>query len=140
MSHYGTLDQSGNSKELLQVLRPDFLRWQRAGGSFSSDAAGLDAVSTFEEANSNFLSAGYGAIRICRKHVPTNTETPGLEIHKAIELNWQSQTGVRYQVRSSTDMTSWTNDGEVIIGTGRRLSAFRRASESRRYFRVFQSE
>ncbi len=61
---------------------------------------------------------------------------PDLEIGEAVELKWQSQVGVNYQVQHSPDMKSWSNDGAPIAGTDSELSALRSKDSERRYYRV----
>jgi hypothetical protein len=61
---------------------------------------------------------------------------PDLEIGDAVELKWNSQVGVNYQVQHSPDMKSWFDDGAPIGGTGSELSALRSKDSERKYYRV----
>jgi hypothetical protein len=67
---------------------------------------------------------------------PSGPIVPILEIGEAVELKWQSQVGVNYQVQHSPDMNSWFDDGAPIAGTDSELSALRSKDSERKYYRV----
>jgi hypothetical protein len=49
-------------------------------------------------------------------------ETPPVRIYAAIELEFATRTGLRYQLQSSSDLQAWTDFGNLIEGTGSRFS------------------
>jgi hypothetical protein len=49
-------------------------------------------------------------------------ETPPVKIYAAIELEFATRTGLRYQLQSSSDLQAWTDFGNLIEGTGSRFS------------------
>ena len=52
-----------------------------------------------------------------------------LDIHRAVELVWQAESGVRYQVQYSDDGVTWENLGEAVEGEGGVVSVFQPARD-----------
>ena len=57
-----------------------------------------------------------------------------------VTLHWPSVLGKRYQVYSSTNLTSWVAVGSVLVGTGNELTATVAKGSSPNFFRVNVSD
>jgi Ca2+-binding RTX toxin-like protein len=54
-----------------------------------------------------------------------------------VVLTWFGEDGVAYQLETSADLTTWTNFGQVIIGTGNSINVPHSiAGENQRFFRL----
>ena len=51
-------------------------------------------------------------------------------------LNWESETGVQYQIQSSVNLTNWVDVGNLITGTGTSLSWANALTNSQSFFRI----
>jgi hypothetical protein len=58
----------------------------------------------------------------------------------AVWVEWDTVTGVDYQLQSSTDMQAWINVGTTIPGTGAPLNHCEKRDQQRRFFRVIGLE
>lgn len=56
----------------------------------------------------------------------------------AVEVSWPSESGVNYQVRSSTDLQSWTDLGPVVAGNDSIKSVFEAIAPPRKFFSVVE--
>ena len=57
--------------------------------------------------------------------------------HHAIEIEWPTEAGQRYQVQFRLEAgAAWINKGEPYVGTGDKISLFERAAETNRFYRV----
>ena len=64
------------------------------------------------------------------------TPISGLVIDNAVRLRWTALVGTTYQVRSSSNLLTWTNVGTPIIGDGGVKEVFQPITQSAQYFRV----
>ena len=54
-----------------------------------------------------------------------------------LQFSWPTEPEVRYQLQTSTDLNTWTNDGALLQGSGQVLQALRAISpEAMRFWRV----
>jgi hypothetical protein len=60
---------------------------------------------------------------------PASQPVPVISIFPAVEIEFQSEPEKRYQIQTSTNLTSWSNSGGLISGTGGRLSQFLQSRE-----------
>ncbi len=56
----------------------------------------------------------------------------------AVEISWPSIGGKNYQVKSSTDLSTWGNLGGVIPGNGSIKTAYDAMIDARRFYQVLQ--
>jgi|LauGreDrversion4_2_1035121.scaffolds.fasta_scaffold70134_1 hypothetical protein len=64
-------------------------------------------------------------------------KTQALFIQPAVELLFATETGLRYRLQWSEDLTGWTDHGDVIVGTGETYSTFASAKDkTHRYWRL----
>jgi len=61
---------------------------------------------------------------------------PSLAIAPAMELKWDSITGRKYQIQSSSDNSSWENVGSPMLGNGSGLRFTSPIEDYRKFFRV----
>jgi len=103
-------------------------------------------LSTLAIDNANASDQGMYSVRVT--HTPSTqviTTTPvsltvsefALESAIAVEIRFPSEEGKMYQLQSSGDMSSWTNVGDPIPGTGALVTEYYSSSgATRRYLRV----
>ena len=98
------------------------------GGQSGSPYAyrgGLDQLQIFDRALADEEILGLAG--------KTNT----LVVQPAVELLFATETGLKYQLQWSEDLTVWSNHGDVIIGTGQTSSTFASTrAETHRYWRL----
>ncbi len=98
------------------------------GGQVGSPYAyrgGLDQLQIFDRALADQEILGLAG--------KTNT----LIVQPAVELLFATETGLKYQLQWSEDLTGWSNHGDVIVGTGQSYSTFASTrEESHRYWRL----
>ena len=54
-------------------------------------------------------------------------------------INWNSVSGVEYQIQSSTNLTDWVNVGSPISGTGEPLTWANALTNSQSFYRVIEN-
>lgn len=59
-----------------------------------------------------------------------------LSIYSAVEVGFQTALGSKYLLENSSDLTTWTPQGDVIVGTGKIQSYFFRASKVNQFWRL----
>jgi sulfatase modifying factor 1 len=130
VGHYGTYDMGGNASELFE--------WSigQLGGSHSGSESLLRASNSGENSGNSGRDSRRGFRVAAAVETQPAPNVPDLVIEDAVELKWQSQVGVNYQVQYSPDMKSWFDDGAPIGGTGSGLSALRSKDSERKYYRV----
>ncbi len=70
-----------------------------------------------------------------------SSDHPDVRVHTAIEVEFDSIDGVRYQIESSGDLDDWNPTGSPIVGDGDNASRLFPAREhDRRFFRVFHPD
>ncbi len=67
------------------------------------------------------------------------TDSTGLTIHRAVELDFATEANAQYQIQISDDMLTWKNHGSPIAGDGTRHSFFERVTRERRFYRIQKS-
>ncbi len=127
-SHYGTFDQGGHVKEILEDGRI-------TGGDASSSFITLQSSFPPELEPLDPLDNPAG-FRIAARIAQPPPLVPDIDICAAVEIKWTTQGGVSYQVQSSGDGQSWFNVGEPIPGTGNPMSSLQEIVGERKLFRV----
>jgi sulfatase modifying factor 1 len=128
ISHYGTYDMGGNASELMEQSNGGL------GGLFSSSESSMRSSAVLGQNANSWPHRGFRVAAAVETQPAPNV--PDLVIEDVVELKWQSQVGVNYQVQYSPDMKSWFDDGAPIGGTGSGLSALRSKDSERKYYRV----
>jgi hypothetical protein len=68
--------------------------------------------------------------------VPIPVPLPFSAYH-AIEIEWQGDPGVLYQLQSREDTSSdWVNQGNPFLGTGQKQSVFERTTNPNKFYRI----
>ncbi|HEY0549034.1 MAG TPA: hypothetical protein VGF13_05495, partial [Verrucomicrobiae bacterium] len=68
-----------------------------------------------------------------------------INIHTAIELTWQSESGILYQVQTTDDLDAdtpqWKNVGDPVTGDGTLQSVFATTrNPQKRFYRLLKSQ
>ncbi len=128
LSHYGTADQGGNAEEWYERIS-----W--IGGSFESPETYLRA-----SRNPNSSTTGGGGYRGFRVAALSSSQLapviPVVQATTAVELQWISQVGIKYQVQSSDNMVSWTDIGIPLVGNGSTMSSLQAIRSNRKFYRL----
>ena len=80
----------------------------------------------------------YG-IEVTRDGNPNNrsvTPTGALAVFPAVDVEFYTLNGVKYQLEVSTDMVSWTAQGGVVVGNGGSQNHLVRASKATQFWRL----
>ena len=61
----------------------------------------------------------------------------GLVIDNAVRLRWPTVNGASYRLKSSNDLRTWTNLGDVILGDGSVKELYQPVIRTAQYFRIY---
>jgi hypothetical protein len=110
-----------------------------------SDGDGLSDFAEVRTHKSNPLTTdtdgdGYSdGIEVARDGNPNNrsvTPTGALAVFPAVDVEFYTLNGVKYQLEVSTDMVNWTAQGGVVVGTGGSQNHLVRASKATQFWRL----
>jgi len=110
-----------------------------------SDGDGLSDFAEVRTHGSNPLTTdtdgdGYSdGIEVARDGNPNNrsvTPTGALAVFPAVDVEFYTLNGVKYQLEVSTDMAVWTAQGGVVVGTGSSQNHLVRASKATQFWRL----
>jgi hypothetical protein len=110
-----------------------------------SDGDGLSDFAEVRTHKSNPLTTdtdgdGYSdGIEVARDGNPNNrsvTPTGALAVFPAVDVEFYTLNGVKYQLEVSTDMAVWTAQGVVVVGTGGNQNHLVRASKATQFWRL----
>ena len=110
-----------------------------------SDGDGLSDFAEVKTHGSNPLTTdtdgdGYSdGIEVARDGNPNNrsaTPTGALAVFPAVDVEFYTLNGVKYQLEVSTDMVQWTAQGGVVVGNGGSQNHLVRASRATQFWRL----
>lgn len=110
-----------------------------------SDGDGLSDFAEVRTHGSNPLTTdtdgdGYSdGIEVARDGNPNNrsvTPTGALAVFPAVDVEFYTLNGVKYQLEVSTDMVVWTTQGGVVVGNGGSQNHLVRASKATQFWRL----
>jgi hypothetical protein len=110
-----------------------------------SDGDGLSDFAEVRTHGSNPLTTdtdgdGYSdGIEVARDGNPNNrsvTPTGALAVFPAVDVEFYTLNGVKYQLEVSTDMVQWTVQGGVVVGNGGSQNHLVRASKATQFWRL----
>ncbi len=110
-----------------------------------SDGDGLSDFAEVRTHKSNPLTTdtdgdGYSdGIEVARDGNPNNrsvTPTGALAVFPAVDVEFYTLMGVKYQLEVSTDMATWTSQGGVVVGNGGNQNHLVRASKATQFWRL----
>jgi hypothetical protein len=110
-----------------------------------SDGDGLSDFAEVRTHGSNPLTTdtdgdGYSdGIEVARDGNPNNrsvTPTGALAVFPAVDVEFYTLNGVKYQLEVSNDMVSWSAQGGVVVGTGGNQNHLVRASKATQFWRL----
>jgi hypothetical protein len=110
-----------------------------------SDGDGLSDFAEVKTHGSNPLTTdtdgdGYSdGIEVARDGNPNNrsvTPTGALAVFPAVDVEFYTLNGVKYQLEVSTDMAVWTAQGSVVVGNGGSQNHLVRASKATQFWRL----
>jgi hypothetical protein len=110
-----------------------------------SDGDGLSDFAEVRTHKSNPLTTdtdgdGYSdGIEVARDGNPNNrsvTPTGALAVFPAVDVEFYTLNGVKYQLEVSTDMVAWTAQGGVVVGNGGSQNHLVRASKATQFWRL----
>lgn len=110
-----------------------------------TDGDGLSDFAEVRTHKSNPLTTdtdgdGYSdGIEVARDGNPNNpsvTPTGALAVFPAVDVEFYTLNGVKYQLEVSTDMAVWTAQGGVVVGTGGNQNHLVRASKATQFWRL----
>ena len=110
-----------------------------------SDGDGLSDFAEVRTHGSNPLTTdtdgdGYSdGIEVARDGNPNNrsvTPTGALAVFPAVDVEFYTLNGVKYQLEVSTDMAVWTAQGGVVVGNGGSQNHLVRASKATQFWRL----
>jgi hypothetical protein len=110
-----------------------------------SDGDGLTDFAEVRTHGSNPLTTdtdgdGYSdGIEVARDGNPNNrsvTPTGALAVFPAVDVEFYTLNGVKYQLEVSTDMVQWTAQGGVVVGNGGSQNHLVRASKATQFWRL----
>jgi hypothetical protein len=110
-----------------------------------SDGDGLSDFAEVRTHGSNPLTTdtdgdGYSdGIEVARDGNPNNrsvTPTGALAVFPAVDVEFYTLNGVKYQLEVSTDMAVWTTQGGVVVGNGGSQNHLVRASKGTQFWRL----
>ncbi len=110
-----------------------------------TDGDGLSDFAEVRTHKSNPLTTdtdgdGYSdGIEVARDGNPNNrsiTPTGALAVFPAVDVEFYTLNGVKYQLEVSTDMATWTAQGGVVVGTGGNQNHLVRASKATQFWRL----
>lgn len=113
--------------------------------SADTDGDGLSDFSEIRTHKSNPLTTdtdgdGYSdGIEVARDGNPNNrsvTPTGALAVFPAVDVEFYTLNGIKYQLEVSTDMVVWTTQGGVVHGTGGNQNHLVRASKVTQFWRL----
>jgi formylglycine-generating enzyme required for sulfatase activity len=149
-NYYGTYDQGGNLAEWIYWVgnepNSNGLVSGHIGGNFNEGIWNNKRI--FAGGGSDF-PAGFRdiGIRLVRSAVdlPDNVEVsqPSLKStfnifveDSLIRLEAETESGISYQLQSSSDLIEWTADGPIFLGDGEKVGFYRANKEISRFYRV----
>jgi hypothetical protein len=110
-----------------------------------TDGDGLSDFAEVKTHGSNPLTTdtdgdGYSdGIEVARDGNPNNrsvTPTGALAVFPAVDVEFYTLNGVKYQLEVSTDMAVWTAQGSVVVGNGGSQNHLVRASKATQFWRL----
>jgi hypothetical protein len=110
-----------------------------------SDGDGLSDFAEVKTHGSNPLTTdtdgdGYSdGIEVARDGNPNNrsvTPTGALAVFPAVDVEFYTVNGVKYQLEVSTDMVQWTAQGGVVVGNGGSQNHLVRAGKATQFWRL----
>jgi hypothetical protein len=110
-----------------------------------SDGDGLSDFAEVKTHGSNPLTTdtdgdGYSdGIEVARDGNPNNrsvTPTGALAVFPAVDVEFYTLNGVKYQLEVSTDMVQWTAQGGVVVGNGGSQNHLVRAGKATQFWRL----
>jgi hypothetical protein len=110
-----------------------------------SDGDGLSDFAEVRTHGSNPLTTdtdgdGYSdGIEVARDGNPNNrsvTPTGALAVFPAVDVEFYTLNGVKYQLEVSTDMVQWTAQGGLVVGNGGSQNHLVRASKATQFWRL----
>ena len=110
-----------------------------------TDGDGLSDFAEVRTHKSNPLTTdtdgdGYSdGIEVARDGNPNNrsvTPTGALAVFPAVDVEFYTLNGVKYQLEVSSDMAAWTAQGGVVVGTGGNQNHLVRASKATQFWRL----
>jgi hypothetical protein len=110
-----------------------------------SDGDGLSDFAEVKTHGSNPLTTdtdgdGYSdGIEVARDGNPNNrsvTPTGALAVFPAVDVEFYTLNGVKYQLEVSTDMAAWTAQGGVVVGNGGSQNHLVRAGKATQFWRL----
>ncbi len=110
-----------------------------------SDGDGLSDFAEVKTHGSNPLTTdtdgdGYSdGVEVARDGNPNNrsvTPTGALAVFPAVDVEFYTLNGVKYQLEVSTDMAVWTAQGGVVVGNGGSQNHLVRASKATQFWRL----
>ncbi len=118
------------SADIVQLLEPNSERRVEVDGreftlalSFSNSSdGGFTAVDRFFVFEDAVATADLQAT--LTELLPEPKPDLALKIRTAVEVEFQTFPGGRYQIQSSFDLQNWENSGESIVGDGRKVHQF----------------
>jgi formylglycine-generating enzyme required for sulfatase activity len=133
-SYYGTADQGGNAEEWYDRdgTRPSWL-----GGSYRDSENSLQAGGGNGTTTDGNVERGFRVATFAAFEQPSEITT--LEIRKSVELSWQGEEGVTYQIQGSSDGKTWIDTGDPIIGGGEVINSLQSIRNNRNFYRVIIS-
>jgi hypothetical protein len=78
-------------------------------------------------------------IEVTRHGNPNNrgvTPTGSLAVFPAVDVEFYTLNGVKYQLEVSTDMAAWTAQGGVVVGNGGSQNHLVRAGKATQFWRL----
>lgn len=108
----------------------DGFNWTRRESGVAGD------ISTGCFGGKFYVAAGYGGLITTSILPEFQPKPPVLSAYPAVELSFPTQFGVVYQLQSSPDNATWTNDGATLTGSGETLKLYRPAASARRFWRL----
>ncbi len=93
----------------------------------------------FENGSAGFYSV-HDTIEVDSFRIETfdlETEAPDMQVHTAVEVEFDTRPGIHYLIESSRDLEDWTVAGDPITGDGDNVSLmFSTRGQDRHFFRV----
>jgi len=130
-------------REKVEQIRPDVIpsKIPATANSAYLGAHSFKATGSFV----GFLDGNLDDVRIYKRAL-SDTEAkalfnyestlPNLAVFPAVEVEFYTLNGVKYQLEVSTDMATWIAEGGVVVGTGGNQNYFVRASKAAQFWRL----
>ncbi len=134
IAKYLTVWTGGALGSLTQVARAGSSTNELPSLSFSAVANQTYQISVGAHSSAN--AAGTVVLTLGGPPGPQDAAVEGLVIDHAVRLRWPTVNSASYRLRSSNDLRTWTNLGEVIMGDGSVMQLFQPVTRAAQYFRV----